>query len=297
MRRKQEQIFSRLEEHEPDPGPMPTAPAIDHEASAKRRASVFPAAPSLKANLSAQTCLGAKEEISEAFWNSFVLITPGTFLMGSRECEIGRGDDEKLHEVTITKPFYIQRVPVTRELWKALMGMEPAFFQAPQEQLPVESVSWNECTEFLRRLNGLKDMGFRLPTEAEWEMACRAETTSAFANGEIGELYCGRDPSLSQMGWYCGNSGRKTRPVGCKNPNGWGLHDMHGNIGEWCRDWYGQYCARPATDPVGPGSGAGKVVRGGSWFASAKNCRSAARFFRPPNSKSNFIGLRLARDC
>ena len=115
-------------------------------------------------------------------------------------------------------------------------------------------------------------------------------------NGEISELYSAHDPILDEVGWYCGNSGRKSRPVAQKSPNAWGLHDMHGNVSEWCQDWYGEYGSDSQTDPCGPKSASGKVVRGGSWLSNAKNCRSASRFSWLPDSGIEFIGFRLVKE-
>ncbi len=332
-RRKQDSIYSRIEQDELYARPNPPALPLKHEAGladasfsvpdpvigntslpaqevarvpdtcvpscpAEEAAAAEPEAiePSASKAFPTSTRAMGETDIFQSFANSFVLVAPGTFLMGSPDCEAGRGGDETIHEVTITKPFCIQNTAVTQALWKAVMGVNPASFQEGGDDLPVESVSWNECREFLRRLNSITEGKYRLPTEAEWEFACRAGSSTAFADGDISELYCGRDPVLREMGWYCGNSGRKTRPVGRKNPNGWGLFDMHGNVSEWCLDWYGSYPAESCIAPCGPASGAGKVVRGGSWFGSAKNCRSASRFYWPPNSKSDFIGLRLVRE-
>ena len=322
-RRKQDPIFSRIEENDLYARPNPAVFSLADEADSQDCPFSVPDPVTGNAGLLVEgpvqvldTSVPAgstgepsdtktfpissrapdETDIFASFESSFVLVAAGTFLMGSPDCEAGRGGDETIHEVTITKPFCIQNTAVTQALWKAVMGVNPASFQEGGDDLPVESVSWNECREFLRRLNSITEGKYRLPTEAEWEFACRAGSSTAFADGDISELYCGRDPVLREMGWYCGNSGRKTRPVGRKNPNGWGLFDMHGNVSEWCLDWYGSYPAESCIAPCGPASGAGKVVRGGSWFGSAKNCRSASRFYWPPNSKSDFIGLRLVRE-
>jgi len=132
----------------------------------------------------------------------------------------------------------MQKTPVALGQWKAVMGCNPASFPDGGDNCLVESLSWNECQEFIRRLNAGKGSVYRLPTEAEWEYACRAGSLTPFCNGEISELYCAHDPLLSVVGWYCGNSGRKSRPVAQKSPNALGLYDMHGNICEWCQDWY-----------------------------------------------------------
>jgi formylglycine-generating enzyme required for sulfatase activity len=228
--------------------------------------------------------------------SSFVLIAPGTLLMGSPDYETGRSSDEIMHEVTLTKGFHMQKTQLTQGQWKAVMGNNPASFSDGGDDCPIESISWDQCREFIRRLNAGKDGIYRLPTEAEWEYACRAGSLTPFCGGEISELYCGHDPVLSEAGWYCGNSGRKSRPVAQKSPNAHGLYDMHGNISEWCQDWYGEYGPDSQTDPCGPKSGSGKVIRGGSWFSNAKNCRSASRFYWPPNSRSEFIGFRLVKE-
>jgi formylglycine-generating enzyme required for sulfatase activity len=231
-----------------------------------------------------------------AFESSFVHIAPGTFSMGSPEDEPGRSADEIMHEVTLTKGFYMMKTPVTQEQWKSVMGNNPSSFPDGGDNCPVENVSWNECREFIRMLNAEKDGIYRLPTEAEWEYACRAGSSTSLCNGEISGLQSAHDPILSEVGWYCGNSGRKSRPVAQKSPNAWGLYDMHGNVSEWCQDWYGEYGSDSQTDPCGPTAASGKVVRGGSWLSNAKNCRSASRFDWLPDSGIEFIGFRLVKE-
>jgi formylglycine-generating enzyme required for sulfatase activity len=227
---------------------------------------------------------------------SFVYVAPGSFIMGSPEHELGRGSDETQHKVTITRGYAIQATPVTQEQWKAVMGNNPSCFLQGGENCPVEGVSWNECQEFIKRVNEKGDYVYRLPTEAEWEYACRAGVSTSFFNGEITALFCRHDPCLDAIGWYCGNSGRKTHPVAEKSPIAVGLFDMHGNVCEWCQDWYGAYAAMPQTDPQGAAFGTGRVVRGGSWFSNSQNCRSASRFYYAPNSRSDFVGFRLVRE-
>jgi formylglycine-generating enzyme required for sulfatase activity len=224
---------------------------------------------------------------------AFVLIPAGVFVMGSPEHESGRYDDEIQHEVTITQSFYLQVTPVTQGQWRAVMGTNPSSFRNGAEDCPVEQVSWHETQQFIRKLNGRKEGSYRLPTEAEWEYAARAGSTTAFANGEISSLFCEHDANLDEAGWYCGNSGWDTHPVGLKTPNDWNLYDMHGNVYEWCQDWYGAYPASPLSDPAGPPSGFRRVMRGGSWFSSAKACRLATRLHMSPNSKTAFIGFRV----
>jgi formylglycine-generating enzyme required for sulfatase activity len=227
---------------------------------------------------------------------SFVFISPGSLIMGSPETELGRSDDELPHEVSITHGFFLQTTPVTQGQWKAVMGNNFSQFSPNGDDHPVESVSWYDCQKFIERLNSSGEHTYRLPTEAEWEYACRAGKFSSCSEGEIIELFCDQDPSLDAVGWYCGNSDRVTHPVAQKKPNPWGLYDLHGNVLEWCQDWYGTYPATPQTDPTGPITGPGRVIRGGSWFSNAKSCRSAARFFWSPNAKSDFIGFRLLRE-
>jgi len=225
----------------------------------------------------------------------FRYIPAGTFLMGSPEHEPGRNDDEVPHGVTLSAGFYMQITPVTQKQWQAVMGSNPSSCSDQGEDCPVDSVNWQDCQEFIKKLNVLGERAYRLPTEAEWEYACRAGSTTALANGELAALYCEPDPNLDDLAWYCGNSERRSHPVAKKSPNGWGLYDMHGNVAEWCQDWYGPYPGEAQTDPNGPSSGLGRVVRGGSWFSSAKNCRSAARFYWPPQSRSQLqtYGFRL----
>jgi formylglycine-generating enzyme required for sulfatase activity len=227
---------------------------------------------------------------------SFVNIPTGTFIMGSPEFELGRNNDETQHEVTITKGFYMQTALVTQRQWKALMGSNPSRFSEESYDRPVDNVSWYDCQQFIKRLNSMKEDTYRLPTEAEWEYACRAGSSDQCTEGEIIELFCGHDHNLDVVGWYCGNSNRMPHPVAQKNPNSWELYDVHGNLMEWCQDWYGEYDAIPQKDTTGPVTGPGRVIRGGSWFSCAKNCRSASRFHWSPNSKSDFIGFRLVKE-
>ena len=227
---------------------------------------------------------------------SFVFISPGTFIMGSSETELGRKDDELPHEVSITHGFFLQSTPVTQGQWKAVMGNNPSQFFPKGDDYPVESVSWYDCQKFIERLNSTGEHIYRLPTETEWEYACRAGKFSSSSEGEIIELFCEHDPNLDAVGWYCGNSDRATHPTAQKKPNPWGLYDLHGNVLEWCQDWYGPYPATPQTDPTGSITGPGRIIRGGSWFSNAKSCRSAARLYWSPNAKSDFIGFRLVRE-
>ncbi|MBN1830525.1 MAG: formylglycine-generating enzyme family protein [Deltaproteobacteria bacterium] len=237
------------------------------------------------------------EDLASLFENSFVSIHPGTFLMGSTEYEVGRDSGEVLHEVTLTKGFYMQKTPVIQAQWRAVMGTNPSKFTEGGDDCPVENVTWHDCLKFIKTLNRKSDVVYRLPTEAEWEYACRSGSVESSAEGMIMELFCGYDPSLDAVGWYCGNSDRRTHPVALKNANEWGLYDMHGNVFEWCQDWYGSYSPAKSIDSLMLWPGSGRVIRGGSWFANAKNCRSAARLYWSPQSKSDFIGFRLVKEA
>ena len=182
----------------------------------------------------------------------FVLIDPGAFSMGSSTREKGRGEDEKKHSVTINKPFYIQTTEITQAQWKSIRRKNPSFFLNKGDDYPVEKISWTDCKVFIRKLNKLEpSKKYRLPTEAEWEYACRAGKKSAFTNGGIKTLDCKKDSKLSDIGWYCFNSENSTHPVGSKGHNAWGIYDMHGNVSEWCSDVYDKYPGKPVNDPQG----------------------------------------------
>ncbi len=232
-----------------------------------------------------------------------VPVPAGEFMMGSPSSESGRGNDESRHRVRITKPFYMSVTEVTQEQYRAIMGTNPSHFNG-DSRLPVERVSWNDAVEFCRRLSERTGMDARLPTEAEWEYACRAGSRTTYSFGDSPH-------SLGDYAWYEGNSqragiylrnplggpyqGNTTHPVGQKKPNAWGLYDMHGNVWEWCEDWYGaDYYANSAVeDPKGPGSGSSRIARGGAWDQNAANCRSATRGTCAPTNRFPNIGFRV----
>ena len=232
---------------------------------------------------------------------TFVLLPAGTFAMGSPSDEPGRGYSEgPQHQVTLTQPFYMQNTEVTQAQWETVMGSNPSsFFGCPT--CPVEYVSWNEVQEFITKMNARGEGTYGLPTEAQWEYAARAGSTTAFYNGDITELYCEDiDPNLAAIGWYCNNSGSKTAPVAGKSPNAWGLYDMSGNVLEWCSDWYDSryYTNSPTVNPQGPSSsypgGVERVLRGGSWGLSAHQCRTAYRYSgQAQNWRHYAVGFRL----
>jgi len=225
---------------------------------------------------------------------TFKLIPAGTFTMGSPPNEPGRINNETQHQVTLTKSFYMQTTEVTQSQWQAVMGSNPSYFSGCST-CPVEKVSWDDVQSYINKMNLRGEGTYSLPTEAQWEYAARAGSTTAFANGGITEAGCGHDPNLDAMGWYCGNSGKKAHPVAQKTPNAWGLYDMSGNVYEWCQDWYGNYPSSSVTDPTGPSSGSVRVLRGGSWDIDARYCRSADRDADTPGYRGNNLGFRLAR--
>lgn len=246
-------------------------------------------------------------EFTNGFGISFVLIPAGSFVMGSPESLGEAKDDERpQHQVTIGKAFYIGKFEVTQAQWEAVMGTNPydaprsnGFYDAPgmAERLRhpehPATVSWEDAQEFIKRLNRMEGRTvYRLPSEAEWEYAARAGTSTAYSFGES-------QKDLGRYAWHGEDfDSGSTHPVGMKEPNGWGLHDVHGNVWEWVQDWYdeGYYASSPAMDPQGPESGTKHVVRGGSWHQTADSWRSAFRKSYPPGYRGISIGFRLVRE-
>ena len=218
-----------------------------------------------------------------------VLVPAGEFLMGSPDSEQTAFHSEKpQHRVRITKPFYLGKYLVTQEQWESVMGKNPSPFKGTKN--PVERVSWDDCQEFLKRLNEKSGGGkFRLPTEAQWEYACRAGSTTRYCFGDD-------ESGLGEYAWYDKNSGGRTHPVGEKKPNAWGFFDTHGNVSEWCADWWdaSYYRNSPTDDPTGSSGGAFRVSRGGGWGSGARDCRSANRRIYPPETHSNALGFRVS---
>ena len=206
---------------------------------------------------------------------------PGTFMMGSPSTEAGRFDDETIHPVKLTKGFWLGKYEVTQAQWESVMGGNRSRFKGPDR--PVDSVSWEDCQSFIRKANVALGGVARLPTEAEWEYACRAGSGAAISgNGHLGD-----------MAWYDGNSDSQTHAVGKNQANAWGFYDMHGNVLEWCFDWFAKTDGQ-AVDPKGPPNGSFKVLRGGCWFFYERDCRSAYRLKRDPGIRNCIFGFRLA---
>jgi len=225
----------------------------------------------------------------------FVLIPPGVFLMGSPDREKGRQSGEFEHSIRITMPFYLGMCEVTQAEYKQVMASNPSEFKEYPTN-PVERVSWEEAVDFCRRLpQASKDHAdfllYRLPTEAEWEYACRAGTEN---------IWYGTDDleELKGNAWFSDNALGTTHPVRQKRANAWGLYDMHGNVAEWCQDWWSSdyYRSSPPDDPPGPTADRYRVIRGGSWADDAIYCRSAYREMRTPNSRLNQRGFRVVAD-
>lgn len=215
-----------------------------------------------------------------------VRVEGGTFRMGatSEQEDDAYSDEKPVHSVILSS-YYIGKTEVTQALWQAVMGSNPSNFKGAD--LPVECVSWDDCQEFIRKLNSMTGQNFRLPTEAEWEFACRG------GNNSRGYKYSGSN-NLGSVAWCDGNSGGKTHPVATKSPNELGIYDMSGNVWEWCADWYGGYSSSAQTNPKGPYGGSYRVGRGGSWYYFVRSCRSSNRYGDNPARRHSYLGLRLA---
>jgi len=232
--------------------------------------------------------LAVPQTLRNSLGMEFVLIPAGELQMGSNDT--GADDDEKpVHTVRLTKPFYLGKYEVTQAQWEAVMGNNRSHFKG-DSAWPVESVSWEDVQEFIRRLNARErgTASYRLPTEAEWEYAARAGSTTAYSFGNSAS-------DLGRYAWYGDNAGGKTHPVGQLQPNAWGLYDMHGNVWEWVQDWFGTYPSGTVADPAGPTSGSGRVYRGGGWRYGVRLCRSAHRGDVAPGNRYDDLGVRLLR--
>ena len=228
-----------------------------------------------------------EKEIVNGIGMEFVLIRPGEFQMGLDD---GGPDEGLVHTVRIGQPFYLGKYEVTQAEWEAVMGNNPSYFKGDSSR-PVDQVSWDDVQEFILKLNEREGVtSYRLLTEAEWEYAARAGSTTAYCFGDD-------ERQLREYAWYKENSGRETHPVGQLKPNSWGLYDMHGNVWEWVQDWYDKdyYQRSPQKDPQGPFSESNRVGRGGSWLNTARGCRSANRGNGSPDFGDNLVGFRLLR--
>ena len=225
-----------------------------------------------------------EKQLPPAFMNQqqmeFVLIKPGSFMMGA-----DTGTWDRIHQVTISNAFYMGKYEVTQAQWQQVMGNNPSSFRDCGGNCPVEQVSWIDAQDFINKLNRMNDgFQYRLPSEAEWEYACRG--------GTKGNYY---EPDVGEFGWYFENSGHKTRAVGGKQPNAFGLYDMLGNVTEWCEDWYGEnyYGSSPSSDPKGPDSGQHRVERGGTWESLAPYLNCTGRGRNDPATRNPFHGFRV----
>ena len=245
--------------------------------------------------------------------NDMILIPADTFQMGNTGAYSGDSDEKPVHTVTISKAFYMSKYEVTQKQYQAVMGNNPSHFKG--ENLPVERVTWYNAVAFCNALsqqegktpcytiNGTNVScnwdanGYRLPTEAEWEYAAKAGTSTDFYNGSLTNTNCTPiDANLDNIAWYCGNANGTTHPVGQKQANAFGLYDMTGNVCEWCWDWWSNsYSSTTVIDPTGASTGSYRVYRGGSWYGNADQCRSTYREYRTPSFNYDYIGFRIVR--
>jgi formylglycine-generating enzyme required for sulfatase activity len=244
------------------------------------------------------------DTVSDAH-GEFVFIPAGTFQMGTTDAERSWLLEQKAwsqfnecelpaHQVTISKPFLMGKFEVTQRQWKQVMGNNPSAFKG--EDLPVDSVSWEEVMRFLQKINHDTPAKYRLPTEAEWEYCCRADSTNAFGLGRSGETVA--PVHVACYAWFRGDADNRTHPIGEKRPNAFGLYDMHGNVWEWCQDWYAPdfYSRSPKVDPCNTEPSTERCFRGGSWFLDWANLRASYRSGNLPSFKSQYVGFRLVRD-
>jgi formylglycine-generating enzyme required for sulfatase activity len=268
-----------LHQAEAQPGPADRSPAVGEKAEKEGKAPTK----------------GPPSTFTNRIGMKFVWIPPGNFLMGSPKEEEDRNRDETQHKVTLTRGFYLGVYPVTQEQWQAVMGNNPSKHKG-EKNLPVDNISWNDCQGFIKKLREKEKKPYRLPTEAEWEYACRAGTTTPFHFGETissdqanyaGEHVYGKGKEGKTRG--------KTTPVGTFPANAWGLHDMHGNVWQWCQDWYGEYPQKDVVDPQGPATAkTRRVLRGGSYDSIPGECRSASRYDGyGPDVPCYYYGFRL----
>ena len=228
------------------------------------------------------------ETIENSIGMEFVEIPAGKFTMGGDPVAEQADENERpRHEVIFEHPFYLGRFQVTQAQWGRIMETDPSQFKGPDR--PVEHVSHSDALEFIARLDDREEGSCFLPTEAQWEYAARAGSSSAYCFGP-------ERMKLDEYAWYKANSDGETNPVGMLKPNAWGLHDMHGNVHEWCADWFDRnyYAKRVAKDPKGPETGLARVLRGGDWGSDHWYCRCAIRSLSSPDRRSPRVGFRVA---
>lgn len=236
--------------------------------------------------------LGLPVQVTNSVGMKLLLIPPGQFVMGSPLGEEWHRNDEIQHHVTLTKAFYMGATEVTQGQWKVLMGENPSFFTG--DGLPVDTITWEQAAEFCRKLSKKEGTLYRLATEAQWEHACRAGTTTPFHTGNtISTDQANYDGNHTYGAGKKGAFREMTTQVGTFAANSWGLHDMHGNVWEWCSDWYGEYSRAEVSDPTGPAEGQFRVIRGGTWVNFPAVCRSANRGKTVPISWNFHFGFRV----
>ena len=235
-------------------------------------------------------------EYVNSFGMKFIRVPAGTFMMGSPDTEIGRDSNEILHEVTLTRDYYLQATEVTQQQWLDVMGTQPSYFKNCGMDCPVENIRHTDAMAFINKLNKTEHTThYRLPTEAEWEYAARAGSTSAFFNGPMIQVEDNnQSPYLDSVGWYYHNARHAPHRVALKAPNAWGFYDMHGNVWEWCSDWQRPYPFHAEVDPIGAEFSKSRIRRGGSWAHYPSYCRSAYRSWYDPEDRSPELGFRVA---
>jgi len=245
-----------------------------------------------------------EKTITNSIGMEFVLIAGGTFKMGSPQNEPNRRQNEIEHQVTVSQPFYMQTTEVTVKQWRAVMGTRFFLKKKGTDDMPVVKVSWQDCIDFIKKLNALNEGVYRLPTEAEWEYACRAGATSAYTWGKTIDCNNAMYGNNTLKTYACVNYVKskglpvdQPAPVKSYKPNAWGLYDMGGNVWEWCQDWYGRYGKDAVVDPRGPSSGSDRVRRGGSWYGAGARCRCANRNLSNPANRYQTTGFRLVREA
>jgi formylglycine-generating enzyme required for sulfatase activity len=257
-----------------------------------QQAETQPLAPAKEQTPAAVTG-GQAKEVVNSIGIKLLLMSAGTFTMGSPASEKYRDDDETQHQVTLSKPFYMGRTEVTQGQWKKVMGTEPwkgEDYVQEGDDCPAVYISWDDAVAFCKKLSDMEGKTYRLPTEAEWEYACRGGTNTAFSFGDD-------DSQCKEYAWFYGNAyhfdEHYSHQVAQKRPNAFGLYDMHGNVWEWCSDWYGEYPPGLLTDPRGPDTGSSKVLRGGSAYSVPRGIRCARRNLGDPEILVSYRGFRL----